>query len=70
MSLKMAAYIMCNRTTSILKILTRGQRRLDKVMRTKYQTVELAEADTSLVPKKPSCNEGGELEMQAQECNQ
>ena len=42
MSLKMAAYVMRNCTTSILKILTRGQRRLDKVMCTKYQTVELA----------------------------
>ena len=38
----MAAYIMCNCTTSILKILTRGQRRSDRVMCTKYQTVELA----------------------------
>ena len=56
--------------------------RLDNVMCTKYQIVELAkeslpidllwwiEAVPSLIPKQTSCKEGAEPEMQAQECNQ
>ena len=60
----MAAYIMCNCTTSILKILTRGQRRLDKVMCTQYQTMELVKEayqsiycdEQKLIPPDPPKN--------------